>query len=406
MESDIKTRNGAAEDREESVSSMEPMRFAAGSDRRELLSESAFLLGTVSTGFKNSLPAGVVSALSELVRTMNCYYSNLIEGHNTHPVDIERALHGDYSDDKKARDLQQEALAHVAVQRWIDEGGLDGRVMTAEGICEIHRRFYELLPEELCWVEDPGSGERYRVEPGALRTRDVRVGKHVAISSGAVPRFLGRFEEAYGNLGNHEAIVSAAVAHHRLLWIHPFMDGNGRVVRLFSYAMLRQSMDTGGLWSVARGLARQNERYKAHLMACDQPRQGVTDGRGARSERAMAEFSAFFLESCIDQVRFMEELVQPGRLRERIRLWVEEEIRMDVLPQHAGNVLDAILYRGELPRAEVPGIVGKGDRQARRIVSALQEAGVVTSASTRAPLKIAFPARLAERWMPGLFPAK
>ena len=406
MESDIKARNGAAEDRGESVSSMEPMRFAAGSDRRELLSESAFLLGTVSTGFKNSLPAGVVSALSELVRTMNCYYSNLIEGHNTHPVDIERALHGDYSDDKKARDLQQEALAHVAVQRWIDEGGLDGRVMTAEGICEIHRRFYELLPEELCWVEDPGSGERYRVEPGALRTRDVRVGKHVAISSGAVPRFLGRFEEAYGNLGNHEAIVSAAVAHHRLLWIHPFMDGNGRVVRLFSYAMLRQSMDTGGLWSVARGLARQNERYKAHLMACDQPRQGVTDGRGARSERAMAEFSAFFLESCIDQVRFMEELVQPGRLRERIRLWVEEEIRMDVLPQHAGNVLDAILYRGELPRAEVPGIVGKGDRQARRIVSALQEAGVVTSASTRAPLKIAFPARLAERWMPGLFPAK
>ena len=190
MKPDIKARNGAAEDRGESVSSMEPMRFAAGSDRRELLSESAFLLGIVSTGFKNSLPAGVVSALSELVRTMNCYYSNLIEGHNTHPVDIERALHGDYSDDKKARDLQQEALAHVAVQRWIDEGGLDGRVMTAEGICEIHRRFYELLPEELCWVEDPGSGERYRVEPGALRTRDVRVGKHVAISSGAVPRGL------------------------------------------------------------------------------------------------------------------------------------------------------------------------------------------------------------------------
>ena len=184
------------------------------------------------------------------------------------------------------------------------------------------------------------------------------------------------------------------------------MDGNGRVVRLMSYAMLRQAMETGGLWSVARGLARQNDRYKTHLMACDQPRQGVTDGRGARSERAMAEFSAFFLESCIDQVRFMEELVQSGRLRERIRLWVEEEIRLEALPQHAGNVLDAILYRGELPRGEVAGTVGKGDRQARRIVSALQDAGVVTSASTRAPLKIAFPARLAERWMPGLFPGK
>jgi len=414
MEPDIKAKkaaereanNAAVEDREESVSSMEPMRFAEGSQHRASLSELAFQLGTHSIGFKNSLPAGVVSALSELVRTMNCYYSNLIEGHNTHPVDIERALQGDYSGDKKARDLQQEARAHVAVQQWIDEGGLDGRVITAEGICEIHRRFYEQLPDELCWVEDPESGERQRVEPGALRTRDVQVGKHVAISPGAVPRFLGRFEEAYGNLGNQESIVSAAAAHHRLLWIHPFMDGNGRVVRLLSYAMLRQAMETGGLWSVARGLARQNDRYKTHLMACDQTRQGVTDGRGARSERAMADFSAFFLESCIDQVRFMEELVQPGRLRERIRLWVEEEIRVEALPQHAGNVLDAILYRGELPRGEVPVIVGKGDRQARRIVSALQEAGVVTSASTRAPLKIAFPARLAERWMPGLFPGK
>lgn len=357
-------------------------------------------------GLGQGLHPDSAAELADLVRVMNCYYSNLIEGHNTHPVDIERALQGDYSGDKKARDLQQEALAHVAVQQWIDEGGLDGRVITAEGICEIHRRFYEQLPDELCWVDDPESGERQRVEPGALRTRDVQVGKHVAISPGAVPRFLGRFEEAYGNLGNQESIVSAAAAHHRLLWIHPFMDGNGRVVRLLSYAMLRQSMETGGLWSVARGLARQNDRYKKHLMACDQTRQGVTDGRGARSERAMADFSAFFLESCIDQVRFMEELVQPGRLRERIRLWVEEEIRMEALPQHAGNVLDAILYRGELPRGEVPVIVGKGDRQARRIVSALQEAGVVTSASTRAPLKIAFPARLAERWMPGLFPGK
>ncbi|MDC9587636.1 hypothetical protein, partial [Pseudoalteromonas sp. GABNS16C] len=122
MEPDIKAKkaaereakNAAVEDREESVSSMEPMRFAEGSQHRAPLSELAFQLGTCSTGFKNSLPAGVVSALSELVRTMNCYYSNLIEGHNTHPVDIERALQGDYSGDKKARDLQQEARAHVA----------------------------------------------------------------------------------------------------------------------------------------------------------------------------------------------------------------------------------------------------------------------------------------------------
>lgn len=32
------------------------------------------------------------ASLADLVRVMNCYYSNLIEGHDTRPRDIERAL--------------------------------------------------------------------------------------------------------------------------------------------------------------------------------------------------------------------------------------------------------------------------------------------------------------------------
>jgi Fic family protein len=171
-----------------------------------------------------------------------------------------------------------------------------------------------------------------------------------------------------------------------------------------SYAMLRDALDTGGIWSIARGLARQEAKYKAHLMACDQPRRGDMDGRGSRSEAALAEFTVFFLQTCLDQIAFMERLVQPDKLRERIRLWAEEEMRTGGLPAKADSVLEAILYRGELQRGDVPGIVGTGERQARRIVSALQAVGVVVSDSSRAPLRIAFPASLAVRWMPGLFP--
>jgi Fic family protein len=240
--------------------------------------------------------------------------------------------------------------------------------------------------------------------PGELRDRDVIVGAHVPVSPGALPRFLRRFEQVYGRLGKAQTTISAAAAHHRLLWIHPFLDGNGRVARLMSYAMLREALDTGGIWSIARGLARQEARYKQHLIACDQPRRGDLDGRGSRSEAALAEFTEFFLQTCIDQVDFMEQLVRPSKLRERIRLWVEEEIRTDSLPPKAGHILEAVLYRGELPRGDVPDIVGTGDRQARRIVSALMQKGVLHSASPRAPLQIAFPARLAGRWMPGLFP--
>ena len=123
------------------------------------------------------------------------------------------------------------------------------------------------------------------------------------------------------------------------------------------------------------------------------------DGRGNLSEEALAEFTRFFLSTCLDQVRFMEGLMQPDSLRTRILLWAKEEIRLNRLPQNSGAILEALLYRGD-----AAGIVGTGDRQARRVVSALIERGVVISVSSRAPLRLAFPAALASRWMPGLFP--
>lgn len=69
-------------------------------------------------------------------------------------------------------------------------------------------------------------------------------------------------------------------------------------------------------------------------------------------------------------------------------------------------MLEAVLYRGRLPRGEVAGVLNVGDRQARRVTSALLERGVLVSESARAPLHLAFPAALASRWMPGLFPEK
>lgn len=405
-EADIKEDIKAAPDRGESVGLAEPLLISESSRRRTELTDLALELAQRSAGFRKSLPEGVMSALADLVRSMNCYYSNLIEGHDTHPIDIERALRDDYSADPQKRNLQLEAKAHIAVQQWIDEGGMDGRAFTVAGICELHRRFCELLPDELLFLRMESTGETIKVVPGAYRTRDVQVGLHVPVSPGAVPRFMARFEDVYTKVGRTDTILAAATAHHRLAWIHPFTDGNGRVMRLMSYAALRDVLDTGGVWSIARGLARNAEEYKQHLAACDLTRRNALDGRGHLSEEALAAFTAFFLRTCIDQVTFMEELVQPDRLRTRILLWAEEEIRMDTLPPKAGNVLEAVLYRGMLPRADVPDLLGTGPRQARRIVSSLIERGVLASGSTRAPLHLTFPAILAARWMPGLFPEK
>lgn len=395
-----------AVDRGEMVSMMEPMLIGETSRHRGILTDLALELVQKSAGFRRSLPETMLSSLADLVRAMNCYYSNLIEGHDTHPVDIERALKNDYSKDARKRDLQLEAKAHITVQKWVDTGGLRGRAVSSDGIREVHARFGELLPEDLLWVEDPETKERVRVVAGELRRRDVKVGGHVPVSPGAVPRFLERFEEVYGRLSKTESILAAAPAHHRVVWIHPFVDGNGRVARLISHAMLLETLDTGGVWSVARGLARNVEAYKGHLAACDVIRRNDLDGRGHLSEEALAMFTEFFLRVCIDQVNFMEILMQPDRLRTRILLWAEEEIRLDKLPPKSGSVLEAVLYRGELPRGDVAGVVGTGERHARRIVSALVERGVLVSDSSRAPLRLVFPAALASRWMPGLFPER
>jgi Fic family protein len=390
----------------EAITLFEPLMIGEGSPKRGPLNDLALDLAEKSAAFRASLPATVALVLAELVRAMNCYYSNLIEGHDTHPIDIERALQGDYSADPKKRDLQLEAKAHITVQRWIDEGGLQEPATTPASILEIHRRFCELLPEDLLYVKDPQNKEPILVVPGQLRDRYVQVGRHIPPSPGALPRFLDRLHQAYRHGGRTQAILAAACAHHRLLWVHPFADGNGRVARLMSYAMLRSALDTKGLWSVARGLARQEQVYKEQLQACDGPRRGDMDGRGNLSEAALASFTEFFLRTCIDQVDFMSRLMQPDRLRDRIMIWAEEEMRAGALPPKSDMVLKAILYQGALERGVVDSMLGMSERAARRITSALLKAGAITSESTRAALHLALPAKYAERWMPGLFPER
>lgn len=383
---------------------MEPLLLGEAAQRRAGLPDLALQLAQKSAGLRRSLPSPLLGSLGTLVRTMNCYYSNLIEGHITHPIDVERALDNDYSADPRKRDLQREARAHITVQEWIEGGGLTRKAVAVESIREIHRRFCEQLPRDLLVVANPDSSKEVEVVPGELRTRHVKVGGHVAISPGAVPRFLNRFENVYGGLGPIDTVMAAAAAHHRLLWIHPFIDGNGRVARLVSHAMLLDTLETGAIWSIARGLARRVGDYKQHLAACDRTRRNDLDGRGNLSGEQLLAFSRFFLETCIDQVDFMERLIQPDGLRARILLWAEEEIRLGHLPQRSGSILDAALYRGDLPRGDVAGIVGTGERHARRVVSSLIDRGVLRSDTSRAPLRLSFPAALASRWMPGLFP--
>jgi Fic family protein len=125
---------------------------------------------------------------------MNCYYSNLIEGHDTLPHDIERAMRSDYSTEPGKRNLQLEARAHIEVQAMVDHGELDHLGFGKEFVRALHREFCDRLPEDLLWVTDGDTGMRNRIVPGEWREGGVIVGNHVAIGADLVPAFMAHFE--------------------------------------------------------------------------------------------------------------------------------------------------------------------------------------------------------------------
>src|SRR5688572_25902597 len=176
---------------------MEPMLPAEGAAGWRDLTDLAVDLVAKANRFAGQLHPIVRDQVGDLVRSMNCYYSNLIEGHNTHPIDIDRALQHDFSQDPKKRSLQLEAKAHIDVQAMIDRGAAPSPAATTEFIQFVHREFCSRLPDDLLWVENPATHERIRVVPGELRTRHVAVGRLIPIDPESLPRFLSRFEEAY-----------------------------------------------------------------------------------------------------------------------------------------------------------------------------------------------------------------
>ncbi|WP_240193645.1 Fic family protein [Desulfobulbus alkaliphilus] len=257
-----------------------------------------------------------------------------------------------------------------------------------------------------CPTPCPYSGERLPVIGGELRKGWVQVGRHIPPSAEALPRFLHRFTEAYDRkkLSRVRQIIALGAAHHRLLWIHPFYDGNGRVTRLMSHASLLHCGVGSSLWSVARGLARNVQECKKLLMAADDPRRGDLDGRGTLSTQSLTDFCAFFMTTCIDQVEFMASLLEPSDLLRRMRLHVEEEIQSGTLPKGSFSLLREALLAGEVPRGKAGEITGYGERMARNVVSDLIKKGYLKSSSSRAPLTLAFPIGAVERWFPRLYP--
>jgi len=392
----------------ETVYRIEPTRLE---NPPEAVADLVAELSASSAKLGGSLHPLTAANFAELVRIMNTYYSNLIEGHDTRPRDIERALAGEFDRDQGRRNLQIEAAAHVRVQSEIDHMAAEERLpepASADFLRWLHREFYRDAPQPMLRVRGPE--REFIMEPGEWRSRpenDVAVGRHIPPSSQQVGKFMHYFADRYriDRMGKAGRIIAMAAAHHRFNYIHPFPDGNGRVSRLMSHAMAwKADIAAHGLWSISRGLARgfaSRGEYKEMMDLADTDRQGDFDGRGNLSERALIDFVDWFLRVAIDQVSFMSGLFDLDSLRNRLHTFVAQR---DTLKSEAVRLLDETLVRGEIERGEASRITGQPERTARRVLNDLIKEGMLASITPKGPVSLRFPTHSLETLFPRLYP--
>ncbi len=358
----------------------------------------------------------VAAELRGVLRAMNSYYSNRIEGQHTRPYELEQALRKDYSHDSQLAARQRLAIAHIDAEAELearyageagdvgDAGGAGAAALyTPAAIADLHRTLFTRLP-----LADRATDEGAVIEPGQFRTREVSVGQHVAPSAASLQLLLQRWGQVYGGVRRGEAaLVALAAAHQRLGWIHPFVDGNGRVMRLHTHTLLSALGYTGGLWSPLRGFARSVDRYYALLEAADEPRQGDLDGRGNLSENALVEWIAYVLDLCLDQVRFMRSQLALGTMERRMAacLTFEQETLRSGVRLEALRPLHYLFLSGsEIERGEFKRMTGLGERTAVSLLSALVARGLLRSDTVQGKVRFGLPLHALRFYFPALWP--
>ncbi len=383
--------------RYEAPHQFEPLIPEAG--RMGALLERASDLTRAATALGSASGKTAQIELRALLRSMNSYYTNRIEGEHTRPNDIERALQQDFSSNADLARKQRLAVAHIRTEQAC-EAAIDAR-STAGG--DAVRWLYS--PQALQWLH----GELFRgldgddlrladgslMVPGAFRSRPVAVGVHEAPVASSLPAFLSRWGEANGRVRRGEAsIVALAASHHRLACMHPFLDGNGRVVRLHTHLLLHAQGLCNGLWSPLRGYAGSEQRYKALLKAADEHRRGDLDGRGNLTQAGLMAWIGYTLDMCIDQVEFMTRQLDIQGMRDRIAAALAFEasaLKTGVREEALVPLHYLFATQTELGRAEFKTMLGLGERVATETLSALVRRGFVATDSPYGKLRFAVP---------------
>ena len=333
------------------------------------------------------IPENTALRIGGLMRITNSYYSNLIEGQFTEPATLSARL--PRRDSKELREL---AESHIGVQELLERAVRRPKSIEAPWgvffapsfVSVIHRRLFAGASDE-----DLRLSDGRLIVPGQLRDtaeRNVLVGDHAAPAWESVTPMLKRLQHVYGGQPDLTSrILSSLAYHHRFAFVHPFEDGNGRVVRMITHLQLMRLGLASPLWSISRGLARKQDEYYGRLRAADQPRRGDLDGRGQLTQRGLFEFVEFMLQICIDQMEYVEQAMGLVTLRQRLERVIGLEGRFveSGVKQEMAKAVHILLTQGEIARADFKVFSGLHDRVASDQLKKLIDMGVVEAPSAK-----------------------
>ena len=139
----------------------------------------------------------IAPELRSLLRGMNSYYTNRIEGQHTRPHEIEQALRKDFSGNKELAARQRLALAHIEAEVEVEQrfAGDEGArsLYSIEAVRELHRQLFARLPsDDLVTPEGEPTAHARRTERPGLHQWPVVTPQGLCEVDRALLRLAGR----------------------------------------------------------------------------------------------------------------------------------------------------------------------------------------------------------------------
>lgn len=248
-----------------------------------------------------STPAPVFFQLKFIFHMLESLGSARIEGNHTTLADyVESKL--DSKQTTKTSDQLMEMDNIEKAMGYIEESMQEGTNITESFIRELHTIAVSGLVRE---------GDS---NPGAYRTVQVSISQseHLPPSPVRVPEYM---QELVAFINENHApkydLIKVALSHHRFGWIHPFGNGNGRVVRLLTYALMIKygfNVKAGGrVLNPTAVFCNDRDRYYAMLTQADTGKQ-----------EGLEAWCIYVLQGILDELRKVDRLADITYLGERV----------------------------------------------------------------------------------------